>query len=173
MPADEQVSTAGKEKGVCVCGRAEPWFPLPLAGLHPAGLAPRRLLRPVLQLLFPHLPLVPESPGSQQLVLGSLGSWGEWPLVSCVFPGPWPAPAGNSDLQPHFTQCWFWLHHLARACRINAFPMAARRACGCFCSPELPHGMCTAAAPPALAIHSALVAFLSSAPGVLKTSFSP
>lgn len=61
---------------MCVCGTAEPWFPLLLAGLHPAGLAPRRLLHLVLQLLFPHLPLVPESPGSQQLRLGSLGSWG-------------------------------------------------------------------------------------------------
>lgn len=38
------MSTAGKAKGVCVCGRGEAWPLVLLAGLSPAGLALGRLL---------------------------------------------------------------------------------------------------------------------------------
>lgn len=151
-----------------------------MRGLHPAGLAPKRLLLVVLQLLFLHLPLVPESPARAARSLGSLGSWGNghwWPVFSLArakgsmhhdlpqleIQCSRTAPALHSVLilAPSSPPC------LQNKCLFHA----CQESCWLFLLSGVPHGMCTAAAAPALAIHSALAAFL--AHWVLKPSFSP
>lgn len=158
------MSTAGKARGVCV-GQVSPG---PSCSWHgcaervpPAGITPRRLQ--LLSLTFPWCQRAqPELLGALALWdPGGIGHW--WPVCSC--PGQrlrWPLPAAipaPAELHPHFTQCWFWLHHLPRACRANAFPVPARRARGCLCSPELPHGLCQLLPLPSPSIQLWLLSF--------------